>query len=137
MECSSERDMREVPGSRFPAITFNRRPHRTIPVFTLAGFITGAALANLIHKSAHRPFLVVAFMTVFAAAVELCLVFLDWLDLRHMRKEMAEQQEEMMRIAKAELTRLLPDDPIEVARLMMEMQSKVTQFSNAHLRTRR
>ena len=52
--------MREVPGAGF-LNNLHPRPHQ--PYQSLRWNMTGAALANLIHKSAHRPFLVVAFMT--------------------------------------------------------------------------
>jgi len=125
MDASSEHGVFEVSRERISAITTQQRhPMRSLVVFMCSGFIVGLSFGQSItlrlKPGTAQP--IIESLVFAIAGLQIYLMVRDWLDMRKMHKELEEQREEMLKITKAELTKLFPNDPIHVAKVMLRLQ---------------
>ena len=124
MESSSERDMREVPGSGF---SVGAIPLHSNAITLLSGFIVGLTTANAILTILRHPHIIIAALVGVSIAISTTLLFVDWRTIRKQRKQLMEYRDELLRTARADLTERFPDDPVFVAGAMLKLQEDMSK----------
>jgi hypothetical protein len=123
MESSGERSLLEVSGQGIRSTN----PARGFAVYWLSGCLVGLAMTNALltrlrPATGHYVISATIFVIVCTQAY---LLALEWRDFRKFKQEIERQRVDLLRFTKEELTRLFPDNPVYVARIMLHLQEGI------------